>query len=47
MLGLLWYYEVPQMASQKNKAAGFKALLATFRQVGAPPSSGTGIPSGV
>jgi len=32
MLGMLFYYEVPQMAWQKNKAARFRALIALFRQ---------------
>ena len=36
MLGMLYYYQVPKMASQKTKAAGLKALLASFRQVGCP-----------
>ena len=36
MLGILYYYQVPQMASQKTKAAGLKALVASFRRVGCP-----------
>jgi len=36
MLGMLYYYQVPKMARQKTKAAGLKALLASFRQAGCP-----------
>ena len=36
MVGILFYYEVPNMARQKMKAAELKALVAKFRRVGCP-----------